>query len=465
MSRVVLLSASPSENSKTEALLEFIARRLGQYGHRTEFIKLRHLPAGPLLAGDGSDGLIASARATVAAADAVVVGSPVFKATYTGLLKVFIDLLPMDALHGKPVLPLLTGGSPAHVLALDYGLKPLLATLGASSIGRGRFVLSSEHPPGHGHDPAEHRRVRRTRRRRRHRPVRLRTDRARPVLHPRRGGRRRIPHHHPDHDRQEPLMSVHIATTLTPDPTTGPATAKTLDGHADFALVTDDFTGFDAIEFASWLGPLTGRLGHHPRGPRHPSRTLPPEHRLGDARLCGPGARGPGRGHLGRPPPRRPSSAAATRPRRVDAWAEAASVIDVIRRLWDSWDDDAIIRDRATDRYIDRDRLHYIEAQLQDSTGADYSVLGPSITPRPPQGHPPIIVRAEAGNEAARAAADIVLVDEAAGTVSRSRICAPSSTPSAGAHRPAGTDRPAPRWPSSSVPCASSAGAAPRGSC
>ncbi|WP_166974482.1 NADPH-dependent FMN reductase [Brevibacterium atlanticum] len=143
MSRVVLLSASPSEGSKTEALLEFIARRLGQYGHRTEFIKLRHLPAGPLLSGDANDGLIASARDTVAAADAVVVGSPVFKATYTGLLKVFIDLLPMDALHGKPVLPVLTGGSPAHVLALDYGLKPLLATLGASSIGRGRFVVSS----------------------------------------------------------------------------------------------------------------------------------------------------------------------------------------------------------------------------------------------------------------------------------------------------------------------------------
>ncbi|MCU4295609.1 FMN reductase (NADPH) [Brevibacterium permense] len=143
MSSVVLLSASPAGNSKTEALLEFIARRLSQYGHRTEFIKLRHLPAGPLLAGDSSDSLIASARATIAAADAVVVGSPVFKATYTGLLKVFVDLLPMDVLHGKPVLPVLTGGSVAHVLALDYGLKPLLATLGASSIGRGRFVSSS----------------------------------------------------------------------------------------------------------------------------------------------------------------------------------------------------------------------------------------------------------------------------------------------------------------------------------
>ncbi|MGO2034878.1 MAG: NADPH-dependent FMN reductase [Brevibacterium sp.] len=142
MSRVVLISSSPTEGSKTEALLEFIARRLGQYGHRTEFLKLRHLPAEALLRAETSNELISAARATVEAADAVVVGSPVYKASYTGLLKVFIDLLPMDVLRGMPVLPVLTGGSPAHVLALDFGLKPLLATLGASSIGRGRFVIS-----------------------------------------------------------------------------------------------------------------------------------------------------------------------------------------------------------------------------------------------------------------------------------------------------------------------------------
>ena len=143
MANVVLISASPAEPSKTEALLEFVALRLNQHGHRTEFLKLRHLPAGPLLAGDANADLIASARATVTDADAVVVGSPVFKATYTGLLKVFIDLLPMDALRGKPVLPLLTGVSAAPILALDFRLNPLLATLGASSIGRGRFVNSN----------------------------------------------------------------------------------------------------------------------------------------------------------------------------------------------------------------------------------------------------------------------------------------------------------------------------------
>ncbi len=62
---------------------------------------------------------------------------------------------------------------------------------------------------------------------------------------------------------------------------------------------------------------------------------------------------------------------------------EAADYVEVIRRLWDSWEDDAEIRDVATGRFIDRDKLHYI-----DFAGAYFSVKGPSITPRPPQGQP-----------------------------------------------------------------------------
>jgi alkanesulfonate monooxygenase SsuD/methylene tetrahydromethanopterin reductase-like flavin-dependent oxidoreductase (luciferase family) len=62
---------------------------------------------------------------------------------------------------------------------------------------------------------------------------------------------------------------------------------------------------------------------------------------------------------------------------------EAADYIEVIRRLWDSWEDDAEIRDAATGRFIDRGKLHYI-----DFTGEYFSVKGPSITPRPPQGQP-----------------------------------------------------------------------------
>jgi len=62
---------------------------------------------------------------------------------------------------------------------------------------------------------------------------------------------------------------------------------------------------------------------------------------------------------------------------------ETADYVEVIRRLWDSWDDDAEIRDAATGRFIDRERLHYI-----DFAGDYFSVKGPSITPRPPQGQP-----------------------------------------------------------------------------
>lgn len=67
----------------------------------------------------------------------------------------------------------------------------------------------------------------------------------------------------------------------------------------------------------------------------------------------------------------------------TDLFDEAADHVEVVRRLWDSWEDDAEIRDAATGRFIDRDKLHYI-----DFEGRHFSVKGPSITPRPPQGQP-----------------------------------------------------------------------------
>ncbi|MFC8142431.1 LLM class flavin-dependent oxidoreductase [Streptomyces paradoxus] len=67
----------------------------------------------------------------------------------------------------------------------------------------------------------------------------------------------------------------------------------------------------------------------------------------------------------------------------TDLFDEAADYVEVVRRLWDSWEDDAEIRDTATGRFIDRDKLHYIDLE-----GGRFSVKGPSITPRPPQGQP-----------------------------------------------------------------------------
>ncbi|MFE1547755.1 LLM class flavin-dependent oxidoreductase [Streptomyces sp. NPDC058718] len=76
----------------------------------------------------------------------------------------------------------------------------------------------------------------------------------------------------------------------------------------------------------------------------------------------------------------------------AEAYEEAADHVEAIRRLWDSWDDDAEIRDVATGRFVDRDKLHYI-----DFEGRHFSIRGPSITPRPPQGQPIVSAASTAG--------------------------------------------------------------------
>ena len=86
-------------------------------------------------------------------------------------------------------------------------------------------------------------------------------------------------------------------------------------------------------------------------------------------------------------------------------FGEAADAVEVVRRLWDSWEDDAVIRDVATGRYVDRDKLHYI-----DFDGKYFSVKGPSITPRPPQGQPVVTALAHADYQFAAANADLVFV-------------------------------------------------------
>lgn len=90
-----------------------------------------------------------------------------------------------------------------------------------------------------------------------------------------------------------------------------------------------------------------------------------------------------------------------------DLFEEAADVAHVMRRLWDSWEDDAVIRDVDTGRFVDRDKLHYV-----DFEGRFFSVRGPSIVPRPPQGNPLVvaIAQSQVPFEFAARSADVVVV-------------------------------------------------------
>jgi FMN reductase len=142
MAVIATISSSPNRTSKTDAVLHDIAGQLQRAGHVVVPIVLRDLPADPLLRGNAHDPDIAQAVAALEAADAVVVSTPVYKAAYGGLLKTFLDLLPQFALRGKVVLPVATGGTPAHVLVVDYALRPVLASLAPSSITPGWFVLA-----------------------------------------------------------------------------------------------------------------------------------------------------------------------------------------------------------------------------------------------------------------------------------------------------------------------------------
>lgn len=90
-----------------------------------------------------------------------------------------------------------------------------------------------------------------------------------------------------------------------------------------------------------------------------------------------------------------------------ERFAETGDYVEVLRRLWDSWEDDAVIRDAATGRFVDIEKLHYI-----DFEGPWFSVKGPSITPRPPQGQPVVAVLAHHADPIRLAArsADVVFV-------------------------------------------------------
>ncbi len=141
---VLLIAGSPSERSRSAALLDGVQHRLRQRGAYVERLQIRDLSPQALILADFGNRSISHAIGRVAAADVLVVATPVYKAAYSGVLKVFLDLLSQTALAGKTVLPLATGGSPHHMLALDYALRPVLQSLGAKHILPGIYATDAQ---------------------------------------------------------------------------------------------------------------------------------------------------------------------------------------------------------------------------------------------------------------------------------------------------------------------------------
>jgi len=151
----LLIAASPSARSRSAALLDGAAAALEDAGVAVRRLLLNELPPEALLRARTGEPLLRSALEQVAQASAVVLATPIYKAAYSGLLKVFLDLLPQDGLHGKWIWPLATGGSPAHTLALDHSLRPVLDNLGAHQLVPSVYALESQVQLNSGSDAAQ----------------------------------------------------------------------------------------------------------------------------------------------------------------------------------------------------------------------------------------------------------------------------------------------------------------------
>ena len=141
---VLLIAGSPSEKSRSAALLDAAGQRLQFRGAQVERLQIRDLSPQALILADFGHPSISQAIGRVNQATVIVVATPVYKAAYSGVLKVFLDLLSQSALEGKTVLPLATGGSPNHMLALDYALRPVLQSLGARHILSGIYATDAQ---------------------------------------------------------------------------------------------------------------------------------------------------------------------------------------------------------------------------------------------------------------------------------------------------------------------------------
>lgn len=142
--RVITLAGSPRFPSRSTALLTVSQHRLEQRGVEIIPWNLHNFRPEDLLYARFDSPALLALKEDLAGADGVIVATPIYKASFSGALKTLLDLLPERALEHKVVLPLATGGTVAHMLAVDYALKPVLSALKAQEILHGVFADDSQ---------------------------------------------------------------------------------------------------------------------------------------------------------------------------------------------------------------------------------------------------------------------------------------------------------------------------------
>jgi FMN reductase len=141
--RITALAGNPRPRSRTLGLARTLAAELAGVLPGATLAEVDLAGLGPRVL-DPADPAAAEAEAEVLGSDVLVVASPTYKASYSGLLKAFLDRFATGGLAGASAIPVLLGGAPDHRLAVDLHFAPLLLELGAKVPVRGLFVLESE---------------------------------------------------------------------------------------------------------------------------------------------------------------------------------------------------------------------------------------------------------------------------------------------------------------------------------
>jgi FMN reductase len=141
--RITGVVGNPRPESRTHGLARTLTREIGRVLGSAAVTEVDLATLGPQVL-DPSDAAVTAAVERVLAADVLVIASPTYKATYSGLLKAFLDRLGTGSLAGAAAVPVLLGGAQNHRLAVDVHFAPLLLELGATVPVRGLFILESE---------------------------------------------------------------------------------------------------------------------------------------------------------------------------------------------------------------------------------------------------------------------------------------------------------------------------------
>lgn len=144
MKKAVIINGGNTRNSRLTAIQQRVEGFFENEAIAFQSIYVHELPPEDLITANFKSEAIKHVNLQVQESQIVVILTPIYKASYTGILKTYLDLLPQKALDGKIVVPLAVGGSAFHLLAIEYALKPVLSVLGATEILNTVYIIDKQ---------------------------------------------------------------------------------------------------------------------------------------------------------------------------------------------------------------------------------------------------------------------------------------------------------------------------------